>query len=202
MKRRRWRRRTINSPDRGCGGVPVRRAADTAETRNYICQVTVVDDAGGSFSFPRLALRVTAPAACARRRNAGGSANSLGNWQLAVATFIDIGWRSAQYDCELLPFFAGFSRSGRRSSMIAKRLITSFIAVTFFGTVAFAEAQQPQPYSEASERAMRHARPNGNRSPVIFPTRHSDTGFTDSGCRCTASAAPARRCTGLLSLRP
>ncbi len=29
---------------------------------SYICQLNVIDDAGGSFSFPRLALRVTAPA--------------------------------------------------------------------------------------------------------------------------------------------
>lgn len=28
---------------------------------NYICQVNVIDDAGGSFAFPRLALRVAAP---------------------------------------------------------------------------------------------------------------------------------------------
>ena len=27
---------------------------------NYICQVNVIDDAGGSFAFPRLALRVGA----------------------------------------------------------------------------------------------------------------------------------------------
>jgi hypothetical protein len=30
---------------------------------NYICQVNVIDDAGGSFSFPRMAVRVTAAAA-------------------------------------------------------------------------------------------------------------------------------------------
>ncbi len=30
---------------------------------NYICQVNVIDDAGGSFAFPRLAMRVEAPAA-------------------------------------------------------------------------------------------------------------------------------------------
>jgi hypothetical protein len=29
----------------------------------YICQVNVIDDAGGSFMFPRLALKVEAPAA-------------------------------------------------------------------------------------------------------------------------------------------
>jgi VWFA-related protein len=32
---------------------------------NYICQVNVIDDAGGSFSFPRMALRVTAAAVVA-----------------------------------------------------------------------------------------------------------------------------------------
>jgi VWFA-related protein len=31
----------------------------------YICQVNVIDDAGGSFMFPRLALKVTGPAAAA-----------------------------------------------------------------------------------------------------------------------------------------
>jgi hypothetical protein len=30
---------------------------------NYVCQVTVIDDAGGSFSFPRMALRITPGAA-------------------------------------------------------------------------------------------------------------------------------------------
>jgi hypothetical protein len=28
---------------------------------DYICQVNVIDDAGGSFAFPRMALRITAP---------------------------------------------------------------------------------------------------------------------------------------------
>ena len=32
---------------------------------NYICQVNVIDDAGGAFAFPRLALRVQAPAVAA-----------------------------------------------------------------------------------------------------------------------------------------
>jgi hypothetical protein len=31
----------------------------------YICQVNVIDDAGGSFTFPRMALRVTAAATTA-----------------------------------------------------------------------------------------------------------------------------------------
>jgi hypothetical protein len=29
----------------------------------YVCQVNVIDDAGGSFSFPRMAVRITAAAA-------------------------------------------------------------------------------------------------------------------------------------------
>jgi len=29
----------------------------------YVCQVNVIDDAGGTFSFPRMALRVTPAAA-------------------------------------------------------------------------------------------------------------------------------------------
>jgi hypothetical protein len=29
----------------------------------YVCQVNVIDDAGGNFSFPRMALKVTPPLA-------------------------------------------------------------------------------------------------------------------------------------------
>jgi hypothetical protein len=32
---------------------------------NYICQVNVIDDAGGTFTFPRMAMRITAPPATA-----------------------------------------------------------------------------------------------------------------------------------------
>jgi VWFA-related protein len=50
----------INDPDRGAVAfqfdVPL--AALTPGT--YICQVNVIDDAGGTFSFPRLALRINA----------------------------------------------------------------------------------------------------------------------------------------------
>jgi tetratricopeptide (TPR) repeat protein len=43
--------------------------------------------------------------------------------------------------------------------MIAKRLIFSFLTVAVSGSVAVVLAQQPQPYDEASERALRHATP-------------------------------------------
>jgi hypothetical protein len=29
----------------------------------YVCQVNVIDDAGGSFTFPRMALKITPPLA-------------------------------------------------------------------------------------------------------------------------------------------
>jgi hypothetical protein len=33
------------------------------KTGTYICQVNIIDDAGGTFAFPRMALRITPPAA-------------------------------------------------------------------------------------------------------------------------------------------
>ena len=39
----------------------------------YICQVNVIDDAGGSFMFPRMALKVTAAAATTVAATAGGA---------------------------------------------------------------------------------------------------------------------------------
>ena len=44
----------------------------------YVCQVNVIDDAGGSFMFPRLALRVEAPAVAARWRRAAAATRALG----------------------------------------------------------------------------------------------------------------------------
>jgi tetratricopeptide (TPR) repeat protein len=43
--------------------------------------------------------------------------------------------------------------------MIAKRLFPSLLAIGFAATATNAAAQQPQPYDEASERALRHATP-------------------------------------------
>ena len=50
-----------NQPERGA--VSFRFDVPLAQLKpgNYICQVNVIDDAGGSFIFPRLAMRVVAP---------------------------------------------------------------------------------------------------------------------------------------------
>ena len=52
---------TINSPDRGAVAFQFDVPLTPLKPGTYVCQVNVVDDAGGSFSFPRLALRITAP---------------------------------------------------------------------------------------------------------------------------------------------
>ncbi len=54
---------TINSPDRGAVSFQFDVPLTPLKPGTYVCQVNVIDDAGGSFSFPRMALRVTAPAA-------------------------------------------------------------------------------------------------------------------------------------------
>jgi hypothetical protein len=53
----------INSPDRGAVAFQFDVPLTPLKPGTYVCQINVVDDAGGSFSFPRVALRVTAPAA-------------------------------------------------------------------------------------------------------------------------------------------
>ena len=45
----------------------------------YICQVNVIDDAGGNFSFPRMALRVQPPASSAPAPNAASATNAAPN---------------------------------------------------------------------------------------------------------------------------
>jgi VWFA-related protein len=52
----------INSPDRGAVSFQFDVPLTQLKPGDYICQVNIIDDAGGSFSFPRLALRVSAPA--------------------------------------------------------------------------------------------------------------------------------------------
>ena len=53
----------VNIPDRNAVGfqfdVPLAQLAPG----NYICQVNVIDDAGGTFTFPRMAMMITAPLA-------------------------------------------------------------------------------------------------------------------------------------------
>jgi VWFA-related protein len=53
----------INSPDRGAVSFQFDVPLAPLKPGTYVCQVNVIDDAGGSFSFPRMALKVTGPAA-------------------------------------------------------------------------------------------------------------------------------------------
>jgi VWFA-related protein len=53
----------INIPERDAVGFQFDVPLAGLKAGNYVCQVTVIDDAGGSFSFPRMALRVTPGAA-------------------------------------------------------------------------------------------------------------------------------------------
>ena len=51
----------INTPDRDAVAFQFDVPLASLAPGTYICQVNVIDDAGGSFSFPRTALRVAAP---------------------------------------------------------------------------------------------------------------------------------------------
>jgi VWFA-related protein len=53
----------INIPERDAVGFQFDVPLTGLKPGTYICQVNVIDDAGGTFSFPRMALRVTPPAA-------------------------------------------------------------------------------------------------------------------------------------------
>jgi hypothetical protein len=53
----------INIPERDAVGFQFDVPLAGLKPGNYVCQVTVIDDAGGSFSFPRMALRITPGAA-------------------------------------------------------------------------------------------------------------------------------------------
>jgi len=53
----------INIPERGAVAFQFDVPLTQLKAGTYVCQINVIDDAGGSFSFPRLALMVTAPAA-------------------------------------------------------------------------------------------------------------------------------------------
>ena len=57
--------KAINVPERDAVGFEFDVPLNSLKPGTYICQVNVIDDAGGTFSFPRMALRVTAPATAA-----------------------------------------------------------------------------------------------------------------------------------------
>ena len=50
----------INSPERGAVSFQFDVPLTQLKPGTYVCQVNVIDDAGGSFGFPRMAVRVTA----------------------------------------------------------------------------------------------------------------------------------------------
>jgi hypothetical protein len=52
----------INIPERNAVGFQFDVPLNSLKPGTYVCQVNVIDDAGGTFSFPRMALRVTPPA--------------------------------------------------------------------------------------------------------------------------------------------
>jgi len=56
---------TVNVPDRNAVSFQFDVPLAQLKPGTYVCQVNVIDDAGGSFSFPRMALRVQAPAVAA-----------------------------------------------------------------------------------------------------------------------------------------
>ncbi len=64
----------INTPDRDAVTFQFDVPVTSLAPGTYICQINIIDDAGGSFSFPRLALRIVAPqpASQATPANAGG----------------------------------------------------------------------------------------------------------------------------------
>jgi VWFA-related protein len=49
----------INTPDRGAVAFQFDVPLTQLKPGTYICQVSVIDDAGGSFAFPRMALKIT-----------------------------------------------------------------------------------------------------------------------------------------------
>ena len=63
--------KAINIPERDAVGFQFDVPLTSLKAGTYICQVNVIDDAGGTFSFPRMALRVT-PAPSAAPASASG----------------------------------------------------------------------------------------------------------------------------------
>jgi hypothetical protein len=66
----------INVPERQAVAFQFDVPLTQLKPGTYICQVNVIDDTGGSFSFPRLALRVEPPASAARQTAANTSEQS------------------------------------------------------------------------------------------------------------------------------
>jgi hypothetical protein len=61
----------INIPERGAVGFQFDVPLTQLKPGTYVCQVNVIDDAGGSFSFPRMAMMVQGAAVPAATAGAG-----------------------------------------------------------------------------------------------------------------------------------
>ena len=68
---------SLNAPDRGAVSFEFDVPLAQLKPGTYICQVNVIDDAGGSFSFPRTAMRVQAAAAPAATPSVPGTTPSV-----------------------------------------------------------------------------------------------------------------------------
>ena len=79
----------VNIPERGAVAFHFDVPLAQLKAGMYVCQVNVIDDAGGSFSFPRLALKVQAPAtpapaATPTAAGIGGGTSGAGGTALAT----------------------------------------------------------------------------------------------------------------------
>jgi hypothetical protein len=63
----------INAPERGAVAFQFDVPLTQLKPGTYVCQVNVIDDAGGSFSFPRMALMIRAAAAPAPAASPAGA---------------------------------------------------------------------------------------------------------------------------------
>jgi VWFA-related protein len=68
----------INVPERDAVGFQFDVPLTGLKPGTYVCQVNVIDDAGGTFSFPRMALRITPPAAAGTTPVAAATAPQAG----------------------------------------------------------------------------------------------------------------------------
>ena len=65
----------LNEPQRGAVAFQFDVPLTDLKPGVYVCQINVIDDAGGSFSFPRVAVRVLSPAATTPAPTATASVN-------------------------------------------------------------------------------------------------------------------------------
>jgi hypothetical protein len=69
--------KAINIPERSAVAFQFDVPLTQLKPGTYVCQVNVIDDAGGSFSFPRMAMKIEAGAAPAVAQAAGTPASAV-----------------------------------------------------------------------------------------------------------------------------